>query len=97
VISLRGELRAVLDLGRLLSLSETGDNDSGYVLILRRRGQEIGLKVDRIEELSEIRQEELFSPGKVDYVKGIASGTLMLLSVDAVLSEVFSKEELLPT
>jgi purine-binding chemotaxis protein CheW len=97
VINLRGEIHAVLDLRRLLSLPENGDRDSGFVLILRRRGQEIGLKVDRIEELREIRPEELSSPGEVNYVKGIASGTLMLLGVDAVLAAVFSKEESLPT
>ncbi len=97
VINVRGELRAVLDLGRLFALPENVDSDPGFVLVLRRKGQEIGLKVDRIEELREIRQEEFSSPGQVSYVKGIAAGTLMLLSVEAVLAEVFSKEESLPT
>ena len=93
VIHLRGELRAVLDLGRLLSISGDRDSDSGFVLILRRRGREIGLKVDSIEELREIRPEELSAPGEANYVKGIASGALMLLNVEAVLADVFSKEE----
>lgn len=89
VISLRGELRSVLDLGRLFEIPESGNVDSGFVLMLRR--QEIGLKVDRIEELREIQLEELSHtvPGK--YAKGIAPGTLMLLDVDAVLAEVFSE------
>jgi chemotaxis signal transduction protein len=97
VISLRGELRAVLDLGRLLAVSESADRDSRFVLMLRRqgqesrRGQEIGLKVDRIEELGAIQPEELSTTAPGSYVKGIASGTLMLLSVDAVLARVFSK------
>ena len=93
VINLRGELRAVLDLGRLLALSENGDRDSGFVLMLRRPGREIGLKVDCIEELREIRPEELSLPAQGNYVKGIASGALMLLNVEAVLAAVFSKEE----
>jgi len=93
MINLRGELRAVLNLGRLLGLPENGQKDSGFVLILRRQGREIGLKVDLIEDLSAIRPEELSAFGQSDYVKGIASGALMLLSVDAVLAEVFSKEE----
>ena len=97
VINLRGELRPVFDLCRLLALSENGDRESGFVLVLRRRGQDIGLKVDAIEELREIRQEELSRPGQANYVKGIASNTLMLLNVDAVLAEVFSKEESLTT
>ena len=87
----------MLDLGRLFGLPENVDSAPGFVLILRRQGQEIGLKVDRIEELREIRPEEFSSPGQVSYVKGIASGMLMLLSVEAVLAKVFAKEESLPT
>jgi purine-binding chemotaxis protein CheW len=97
VVNLRGELRAVLDLATLLGLSENGDRDSGFVLMLRRPGREIGLKVDAIEELREIRPEELSVPAEGNYVKGIASGTVMLLNVDAVLAEAFSKEESLTT
>jgi purine-binding chemotaxis protein CheW len=97
VMSLRGELRAVLDLAALLGLSENGDRDSGFVLMLRRPGREIGLKVDRIEELREVRPEDLSVPAQGHYVKGIVSGSLMLLNVEAVLAAVFSKEESLTT
>jgi purine-binding chemotaxis protein CheW len=93
MINLRGELRPVLNLGRLLGLSEDRPEDSGFVLVLRQPGREIGLKVDRIEDLRAIRSEELSAPGQSRYVKGIASGPLMLLNVEAVLAEVFSKEE----
>jgi purine-binding chemotaxis protein CheW len=93
VMNLRGELRAVLDLAALLALSENGNRDSGFVLMLRRPGQEIGLKVDSIDEFREIRLEELSVPAQGIYVKGIASGALMLLNVEAVLAAVFSKEE----
>jgi purine-binding chemotaxis protein CheW len=94
VIHVRGELRIVVDLGRLLAPSECAGGESGFVLMLRRPGREIGLKVDRIADLCEIRPEELDTPvHQGNYLKGIASGTLALLSVDAVLSQVFSKEE----
>jgi purine-binding chemotaxis protein CheW len=89
VINLRGELRAVVDLGRLLALSENGDRDSGFVLMVRRPGREIGLKVDCIDELREIRPEELSVPSQGNYIKGIVSGALMLLNVEAVLAAVF--------
>lgn len=96
VINVRGELRAVVDLSRLLALPDTPnpgnkDNDSGFVLLLRRHGQEIGLKVDRVEDLREIGPEDLSHSAQGKYVMGLAPGTLMLLSVDAVLAEVFSK------
>jgi purine-binding chemotaxis protein CheW len=93
VMNLRGEIRAVLDLAALLALPENGDRDSGFVLMLHRRGGEIGLKVDSIEELREIRPEELSIPTQGNYIKGIASGALMLLNVEAVLAAVFSREE----
>jgi purine-binding chemotaxis protein CheW len=95
VINLRGDLRPVLDLGRLLAGGENGNSDSGFVLMLRRPGQEIGLKVDRIEELREIRPDDSGVVPGSRYVKGVASGALMLLSVDAVLGEVFLKEGVL--
>jgi purine-binding chemotaxis protein CheW len=100
VIGLRGELRTVLDLARLLASSarapehrESTDTDSCFVILLRWQGQEIGLKVDRIEELREIRPEELSLPAEGKFVTGLAPGMLMLLSVDAVLAEVLSHRE----
>lgn len=92
VITLRGELRAVVDLARLLALPGSANQNSGFVLLLRGHGQGIGLKVDRIEGLREIGPEELSLTSQGKYVMGLAPGTLMLLSVDAVLAEVFSKE-----
>jgi chemotaxis signal transduction protein len=62
--------------------------------MLPRPGKEIGLRVDHIEEIREIRPEELTSSPQGTYGKGMVSGTLTLLSVDAVLEAVFSKEEL---
>jgi purine-binding chemotaxis protein CheW len=101
VINLHGELQAVVDLARLLALPEDGgpgnkdsnkENGPGFVLLLRRHGQGIGLKVDLIEGLREIAPEELSLPAQGKYVTGLAPGKLMLLSADAVLAEVFSKE-----
>jgi purine-binding chemotaxis protein CheW len=92
VINLRGELRAVLDLQHLLATSESS-SDRGFVLMLRRPGREIGLKVDQIEDLLEVRPEQLTLSIQGNYGKGLVSGTLVLLSVDAVLEEVFTKEE----
>jgi purine-binding chemotaxis protein CheW len=92
VVNLRGELRAVLDLARLLKLPESADKHSGYVLLLRRHGQEIGLKVEHVEELREIVPKELSLAPDSKYLLGLAPDMLMLLSVPAVLSEIFPKE-----
>lgn len=92
VINVRGAIRTVVDLRALLLGSESDAGESGFVLMLRRPGREIGLQVDHIEELREIRLEELRPPVEQNYLKGFTSGALMLLSVEAVLAAVFSKE-----
>lgn len=83
----------MLDLAALLLIPEDGERDSGFVLMLRRPGREIGLKVDSIEELREISPKELSVPAPGTYVTGIASDALILLNVEAVLAAAFSKEE----
>ena len=93
VLNLRGELRAVVDLARLLAPSGGSNSDAAFVLVLRQRGQSIGFKVDGIEELREIGRGELSSLAEGKYVTGVAPGMLMLLSVDAVLEDIFLKEE----
>jgi purine-binding chemotaxis protein CheW len=94
VINLHGELRSVLDLGSLLVPTQVERSNSGFILALRRRDQEIGLKVDDIEELREIRPEGPDLPVQGDYLKRIASEGLLLLDIDKVLAGIFSEEEL---
>jgi hypothetical protein len=52
------------------------------------------LKIDRVEDLIEIRPEELTLPVEGKFVKALTSNTLMLLDVDAVLDGVYSRESL---
>jgi purine-binding chemotaxis protein CheW len=92
VINLRGELRAVVDLARLLALPGSSNGEPAFVLVLRQRGQAIGLKVDKIDELREIARDELSSVAEGKYVTGVAPGMLMLLNVDAVLEDISLKE-----
>jgi purine-binding chemotaxis protein CheW len=94
VLNIRGELRTVVDLGRLVSPSAAAPDDSGVVLMVRRPGRELGLHVDRVDELRELRSEELESPAQPGFAKGYHAGAMILvLAVDAVLERVFSKQE----
>ena len=93
VIDLRGDLRPVVDLAWVLSGSPS--SDSGAVLVLR---QPVALKVDAVEDLREIASHEVTSgesphPVQGHYVRALASGTLGLLDVEAMLSSVFSPKE----
>ncbi len=94
VINLRGELHGVLDLSQLLAIPTNESADSGFILVLRHSDRRVGLRVDSIEDLNEIRPEELTVSTSGNYVKGLASGTLPLLDADKLLGDVFSKEEL---
>ena len=86
VINVRGELRPVLDLTRVLTGAGSAPEDSGFVLMLRRQ---IGLKVDQVEELRALSGEEL-APAQGNYIRALASSALMLLDVDKILAEVSS-------
>jgi chemotaxis signal transduction protein len=83
VINLRGELRPVVDLGLVLSGSHS--TDTGFVLILHRQ---VGLKVDEIADLREIRPEEFPVASHGKYIRGLAPGPVMLLDVEAVCKGV---------
>lgn len=85
VISVRGELRPVLDLGRMLTGAEPEGAEAGVVLMLRRQ---VGLRVDQVEALRAIRREELTPAAQGNYVKALAPGRVMLLDVEKILAEV---------
>jgi purine-binding chemotaxis protein CheW len=93
VISVRGELRSVLNLSAVLGVSRSDSSGDGFVLMLSYQGQGIGLNVDAIEEMRELRLEEMTGAYQARFVKGIIQGTLMVLDTERMLAEVVSKQE----
>lgn len=90
VIGLRGEIRPVIDLARILS--GISSSDSGVVLILRSR---IGLKVEHVEDLRQIQidsvqPDQAGAEAQERYLRRVGSGTLALLDAEAMLSVVLS-------
>jgi purine-binding chemotaxis protein CheW len=85
IINLRGEIRPVIDLSRVICGGAS--TDSGVVLILRRS---VGLKVDKAEELRHIRSDEVTPPVRGQCVRPFVSGTLALLDVETLLSAMAS-------
>jgi len=77
VINVRGEVRSVVDLARLLGLPKTEEKRAGYILLLRRQGQEIGLRVEQLEQVRLLSFEEAAGPPS-PYVKGRSEGVLLL-------------------
>ncbi|HTF63129.1 MAG TPA: chemotaxis protein CheW, partial [Edaphobacter sp.] len=93
VISVRGELRPVIDLGRMILRVENGTAASSLVLMLRGPGREIGLKVDHVQGLREIPREKVGPPEQAKFTKRITGETLLLLDIESVLAAIFSGEE----
>ncbi|HEX3743433.1 MAG TPA: chemotaxis protein CheW [Bryobacteraceae bacterium] len=87
LINVGGEIRAVIDLGLVLSGTRCGD--TGFILMLHRK---MGLKIDAIEELREIQADQA-APSSGRYVKSLAQGSLAVLDVETMLSAVFSGKE----
>jgi chemotaxis signal transduction protein len=88
LMNVRGEIRPVADLGVLLSGNPSGA--AGFVLMLRRN---VGLKVDQIEELSEISLEGAGTDVGKHQVIAREQGTLALLDIDHVLSTLIPEKE----
>jgi purine-binding chemotaxis protein CheW len=92
VINLRGELRSVIDLRRLLSAPAAADEPVSCILMLRNGRDEVGLKVGQVEKVQTIREDELAFPeiaaaeGSGSYVKGVSPDKVIVLNPAALRS-----------
>jgi len=99
VINLRGELRSVIDLRRILSLPPAADASGSCILMLRNEGNEIGLRVGRVEKVQILRLDELVFPeaGGVDgssrYFKGLSPERIIVLDATTLLSHPVIKHK----
>jgi purine-binding chemotaxis protein CheW len=98
VVNLRGEIRPVLDLARVLALPEAEGRAPGWLLLLRGNGQTVGLRVDQVEKIRSFRSDEVVNPDQNavrpadGYLKAISKDTIMLLNTDKLLSFHLIKE-----
>jgi chemotaxis signal transduction protein len=60
LIQVRGEVRPVVNAGRILGVDIRGH--SKIILLLRRGSREIGIQVDEVEDIRTVREEERKSP-----------------------------------
>lgn len=92
VANIDGDIRSVLDLGRLLELPAAESAPAGYILVLRRQGQQTALRVDAIDEIRQIAPGELAGPGAdaaepgVRFLRGWTPDRLKLLNTEALLA-----------
>jgi purine-binding chemotaxis protein CheW len=92
VTNVRGEIRSVVDLGRLLDLPENDQRGAGYILLVRHQGREVGLRVDGIDKLQSVLPEELAVPAdetaeaSLRYLRGLAPDKLRVLRTEALFA-----------
>jgi purine-binding chemotaxis protein CheW len=90
VINLRGELRSVIDLRRLLSVPAVAEEPGDCILMFKNGNDAVGLKVGRVEKVQMIREDELASPegsdagGSSSYFKGLSPDKVIVLDAAAL-------------
>jgi purine-binding chemotaxis protein CheW len=100
LITLRGEVLPLVDIRKRFGLSPQPANER--VVVVRSRGEKIGVVVDEVLEIAKFQEEELSEPPSIfkglraEYLTGLAKrkdgSVVILLNMDMVLS---SEERLL--
>ena len=62
ILNLRGQIVTVIDLGLKLGLSNTHPEDPGRNIIIRSRGEYIGLLVEQISDVVKVTLNDVDSP-----------------------------------
>jgi chemotaxis signal transduction protein len=86
IVNIRGEVRSLVDLARLLGPPGRTAYGGGKVLLLRKRGREFALRVDDVEQVRSLEPVpglELDAP----YLEGRSLDGVLLLDSQALLSQ----------
>jgi len=90
VVNIRSEIRAVLDLAQLLKLpAATAADVRGYIVLVRRNGCEVGLRVDELERIENVAPSActaIGDEGELPAARRVRTlGRATVLSVDEIL------------
>lgn len=92
VTNVRGEIRPLLNLHALLTLPEPAASASAHVVYLRRKGRDVGLRVDRLRHIRFIESGQLTVPHESAnglpqrFIAGISPDTLILLDARQIVA-----------
>lgn len=99
LMNCRGEVRAVVDLAKLLGLPGEAGEAAGYALFLRvPAGVAVGLRVDRLDQVRRVSPEEISiaaSPGQefpARFLRGVTADSVRLLDARALRSHPVLEE-----
>lgn len=98
VVNVHGEIRPVADLKRLLGIESAVSDSLARVILLRKDRREMGLVVDRVEEIRSVASGDAQSAGNryvelsTRYLKGLRHDTLMLLNTEELFKELIKDD-----
>lgn len=93
VINLRGGIIPVIDLKKFFGFYEQAQEEKDRIIIVEMAGQDVGVRVDAVEEVLRIKEESIEPPSQqmgelAGYVRGIGKidkRLLVLLDLDKVM------------
>lgn len=98
IINLRGNVVTVIDLRNRFGLPSTESDDASRIVIIEAEDQVIGILVDSVAEVVELRSSDIETAPNVGneesarYIQGVSSrGNQLLILLD--LNKLFSDEE----
>jgi len=90
VINLHEEICSVVDLGHLMELADRNTTQSGYVMVVRKKGQQTALRVDALDAIHSLRAEDLLPPGEEPgtcrFVRAVTRQQIQVLSTETILA-----------
>ncbi len=87
VVQVRGEIRPVWELARLLDVELLDAGQTAYVLLVRIGGHEVGLMVGAVEGIRTVRPEETTPGRSPGAVKWITADLVSVLDPQKLLDE----------
>jgi len=92
VVNLRGSMYAVLDIERYLGLPASDGAEHPKVALVSRGGISVGLLVDEVAEIRQVRSSEIGPPladgsSKAEVVRGVTPDMLSVLDLEALLAD----------
>ena len=92
VVNLRGSMYPVLDIERYLGLPSSEEVESPKVALVSRNGLSVGLLVDEVPEIRQVKVSDIGPPvadgsSKAEVVRGVTPDMLSVLDLEALLSD----------
>lgn len=91
IMSIRGEIRTIVDLRILLNLPAAPDGQRGYVVVVRTSSAEVGLRVDCLERVASFADSELapvgehYASGTGTHLAGVTTDGATVIGPEALL------------